>query len=40
MYKTPNPMTDQDNVWLLANAAVDGAVLEMPKQSPGAMSPL
>lgn len=24
-------MTDQDDVWLFANAAVDGAVLEMPR---------
>lgn len=33
-------MTDQDDVWLFANAAVDGAVLEVPKASDGAMSPL
>lgn len=33
-------MTDQDDVWLFANAAVDGAVLEMSKASDGAMSPL
>lgn len=33
-------MTDQDNVWLLAKAAVDDAVLEMPETSNEAMSSL
>lgn len=31
-------MTDQDNVWLLANAAVDGTVLEMPEARMGQCS--
>lgn len=30
-------MTDQDNVWLPANAAADGAVLEKPEASGGTL---
>lgn len=33
-------MTEQDNVGLVANTAVDGAVLEMPKASNGVVFPL
>ena len=33
-------MTNKDNVWVLANAGVAGAVVEMPLESDGAMPPL